>query len=340
MFQADSIAIGQETPVEEIVMRPKTEKMRHPYEVLRSLPRDATPAQQDSAIQAVFHPQPIKYSDCPDTLHLPGHGIGKNLKDVNLPQYYRENFFSADSMYHPEINGGQYGMAGDPVPYTVRNDNVISTLLIACFVLSVVAIAKSGKYLLYQTKNFFRTVNLESNYLNETSVEVHFQLVFLLQECLLLSVLQYFYTQEYISSTFILSSQYLLIAIYFGVVVGYHLLHAVVYTMVNAVFFDLKKNIQWMQDSMYLSSLLGLLIFPAVMLLVYFNVSLLNTFVYFIVSLIFVKILAFYKCYIIFFRQKGGFLHLFLYFCALEMVPLLALFGILVLIGNYLKINF
>ena len=37
--------------------RPQT-----PYQVLRMLPRDATPAQQDSAIQAWFQPGEIHYS--------------------------------------------------------------------------------------------------------------------------------------------------------------------------------------------------------------------------------------------------------------------------------------
>jgi len=340
MFQNDSIANEHENSAEEVIMRPKTEKPQHPYEVLRSLPKYATPAQQDSAIQAVFHPQPIRYSEKPDTLHLPGHEIGKSIKEVNIPQYYRENFFSTDTLYHPEVNVGRYGMAGDPVPYSVRNDNVISSLLIVCFVFSIVAIAHSGMSLIHQAKDFFRTINPNSTYLSETSTELKFQMIFLLQECLLLSVLQYFFTQQYISSTFVLDSQYMLIAIYFGVIVGYKLLREALYAIVNAVFFNLKKNSQWVQVSMYLSSLISISLFPAVMLLVFFNVSLENVIIYFLISLILVKILAFYKCYSIFFRQKGVFLHLILYFCALEIVPLTALFGILVLIGNYLKVNF
>lgn len=340
MFQNDSIANEQTTSMEEVVMRPKTEKPQHPYEVLRSLPKDATPAQQDSAIQAVFHPQPIRYSDKPDTLHLPGHAIGKNLKDVNIPQYYSENFFSADSLYHPEVNGGRYGMAGDPIPYSVRNDNVISSMLIVCFVFTILALAHSGEFILRQAKDFFSTSKSSNNTFNETGTEVKFQLIFLLQESLLLAVIQYFYTQQYIATTFILQSQYLLIAIFFGTILGCQFLRYGLHTAVNAVFFDLKKNSQWLRVSIYLSSLMSLLIFPAVMLLVYFNVSLENAIVYFLISLILVKILAFYKCLTIFFNQKGGFLHLILYFCALEIVPLTALFGILVLIGNYLKVNF
>lgn len=340
MFLNDSIVNEQKGLAEEEIIQYKKGKTLHPYEVLRSLPRDATPAQQDSAIQAVFHPQPIRYSDMPDTLHLPGHVVGKSLTKVNIPQYYRQNFFSTDSMYHPEVNVGRYGMAGDPVPYTVRNDSIISSMLIVCFVFSIVALSRVGKIFLSQSKTFFRVPRRSSNYQSETGTEVKFQMIFLVQECLLIAVLQYFYTQKFIASTFMLESQYLLIAIFFGVIAVHRLLHAILYTIVNAVFFDLKKNLQWLRSSLFLSSLMGLLVFPSVMLLVYFSVSLENVINYFLISLILVKILAFYKCFIIFFRQKGGFLHLILYFCALDIVPLMALFGFLVLIGNYLKVNF
>lgn len=52
------------------------------------------------------------------------------------------------------------------------------------------------------------------------------------------------------------------------------------------------------------------------------------------------KMLTFYKCYAIFFKRMGVFLQLFLYFCALEAIPLAALWGALMLVGNYLKINY
>jgi hypothetical protein len=56
--------------------------------------------------------------------------------------------------------------------------------------------------------------------------------------------------------------------------------------------------------------------------------------------LIIVKIMTFYKCYIIFFRQNVVSLQIILYLCALEIVPLLALWKILDFTANSLKINF
>jgi len=53
-----------------------------------------------------------------------------------------------------------------------------------------------------------------------------------------------------------------------------------------------------------------------------------------------VKILTFYKSYIIFFKQKRYFLQIILYFCALEIVPLFALWGGLLSIVDLFKIKF
>ena len=52
------------------------------------------------------------------------------------------------------------------------------------------------------------------------------------------------------------------------------------------------------------------------------------------------KILSFYNELNIFFRQNGGTLQTFLYFCALELVPLLAFGGIWLMTIDLLKINF
>ena len=87
-----------------------------PSQVIGWLPKDATPAQMDSAIQRHIKPSEIHWSERPDTLHLPGHSAGKSYRDVSLPQYYRESFFSTDSMFHPELVGGRLGVAGAPIP--------------------------------------------------------------------------------------------------------------------------------------------------------------------------------------------------------------------------------
>lgn len=340
LLQQDSIVQEQAVEVEEQTVTSENAKPQHPYQVLRLLPKDATPAQQDSAIQATFQPKEIRYSDRPDTLHLPGSDVGKSIMDVTLPKYYKESFFSKDTLLHPELNGGRYGVPGDPVPYTVRADNIITILLIACFILAVVAFGKSQRFILRQTKGFFYVPRRDDTNVTETYNEVRFQFFLVLQTCLLFSLLQYFYTKNYISETFILSSQYQLIVIYFAMYASYFLVKGLLYTFVNAVFFGSRKNMQWMKTLLFITSMEGIMLFPVVLLLVYFDLSMQSVVSYVIIVLILVKMLTFYKCYIIFFRRIDAFLQIILYFCALEMIPLVAFWGALVITGDYLKVNF
>jgi hypothetical protein len=62
--------------------------------------------------------------------------------------------------------------------------------------------------------------------------------------------------------------------------------------------------------------------------------------IYIAIVVILFKLLAFYKTYIIFFHRNGVSLQIILYFCALEIMPLFALWGVLVVTDSYLKINF
>ena len=187
-----------------------------PAQVLSWLPRNATPAQQDSAIQAHFKPGEIRWSTRPDTLHLPGHDRGHNMLDVNLPQYYREGFFSKDSLFHPELRGGRNGVAGDPVPYTVHSDNLLTGLLLFCLIMVVVTFSSVKDFLVRQAKSFFYFSHDVASEMSETAVELRFQFFLVLLSCLLCSLLFYFYTLYFIGESFILRSPYYLILIYWG----------------------------------------------------------------------------------------------------------------------------
>lgn len=340
MLRQDSIhtePIASSTTSDTIVQKPA--KPQTPYQVLRLLPKDATPAQQDSAIQAWFQPGEIHYSSRPDTLHLPGHGIGKSLKEVNLPQYYREHFFSDNTYFHPELDGGRFGVAGDPIPYTTKNDNIITSMLLVCFVMTLVAFSFSRSFLLRQAKNFFYIPKTEYT-ITETSTEIKAQFFFLLQTCLLMALLYFFYIRTYTANTFILSDEYLLVAILAGIFLGYFFLKFLVYAYVNLVFFTPKRNGLFFRTLLVLHSFEGILLFPIVALLTFFDIPAQTVVYYTIFVVILVKILTFYKSFVIFFRQNGLYLQIILYFCALEIIPLFALWGGLAVIANALKINF
>ena len=314
-------------------------KPQTPYQVLQLLPKDATPEQQDSAIQSWFQPGEIHYSEQPDTLHLPGHDKGHNPREIRIPDYNKEQFLADDTLYHPELAHEPFGMAGDPVPYNISNDNIISSFLLGCFILSLLAFAISKNFVVQQIKDFFH-IPRRDDIKTATSGEVIALLFFALQNCLMLAMAYFFYVKTYVADTFIFAEEYLFIGLIFLILFVYTFLKYPLYTLVNYTFFNGKNNGQWTHTMLILSAIEGALLFPAILFQSYFDSSPQYIIFYAVFVLVLVKILTFYKCYVIFFRKNGLFLQIILYFCTLEIIPLLALWGGLGIITNALTINY
>lgn len=340
----DSISLQPMLPViDDIIIdsgQPAYSYPLTPYQVLRMLPRDATPAQQDSAIQAWFQPGEIHYSSRPDTLHLPGHEPGTDLSIVSLPQYYRENYFSNDSLYHPEAETGPFGVAGEPVPYTVRGDDMFTSLLLICFAVFVISISQARSIIARQFHHFFYLPHGNNDEIAETSGELRFQFFLVLVGCLLLSITTHQYATDFVAETFSLPNDFAFVMLFFSIFVGYFLVKWAIYSVVNTVFFGNGPNRHWLKTLLFLTAIEGVLLFPIVLLVVYFDMPLQNAVYYYVFVFIFTKILTFYKALSIFFWRNGLFLQIILYFCALEIVPLLVLVGGVGVLIEHLKITF
>ena len=339
MIRQDSIinnlpaAFNNLDSVARISARPQT-----PYQVLRLLPKDATPAQQDSAIQAWFTPAEIRYSEQPDTLHLPGEEVPSDLTAVSLPLYYKENFFSNNPMYHEELESKEYGVAGDPVPEILSNDDVITCLLILCFLFIAFTLSRISGFIGRQLKDFFYPQRNDRD-ITETGNEVKFQFAFVGLTCLVYGLLYYLYATSYVADTFTLTSDYAILGIFVGVFIVYFFLRFVIYHGVNNLFFSNRENRKFLTTLLFLTAMEGAILFPILLLLTYLHFSPVYAAIYVVIVLFLVKLLTFYRSYIIFFKQKRVFLQNILYFCALEMVPLVTLWGGLSAIVDIFKIK-
>lgn len=319
-------------------VRPKHHVLT-PAEVVSWLPKDATPEQMDSAIQLHIKPSEVHWSTMPDTLHMPGEPRPKSFRDISLPTYYKQSFFSGDSLYHPELPAGRPGVAGDPVPYTLAGDNFFVGLLLACFVIAVVAISKSRRFMSRQAKRFFYTAHGTVTQVTETASEIRFQIFLGLQTCLLFALAYFIYSNAYPGEAFMVDP-YSAVGVYTGVFIAYFLLKSLLYWFTSWVFFDKKSNEAWMKSFLFTTSMEGVALFPIVVLQMFFGVTMTTVIIYIIVLLLFVKTITFYKSYIVFFKNKGSFLQNILYFCALEIIPLFSLWGALEAVNGYFKINF
>ena len=309
-------------------------------EVIARLPEDATPAQQDSAVQAAIPVENTHLSTRPDTLSLPGIKEWTRPGEVTAPEHYVKTYLGRDTTLFPGVEWGRDGVAGDPVPYSIRGDDVLTALLIFCFIAALTAYKGTRRFFAVQAKAFFRGKDTDGDGMSETSAELRSQAFFMLQTCLLLALVSFIYATETVAGTFVLSSQYQLVAVFFGVYVAYFAVKMLVYWLVNNVFFGRRRSAKWLKVLMFAVSAEGVALFPLVLLMSYFDLSVQNAVAYVTFVTVIVKISLFYKSFILFFRQKVFFLQIILYFCALEIMPLLSLLGVLVQIVEQLKINF
>ena len=310
-----------------------------PAQIISWLPKDATPEQQDSAVQAHTRPHEIHWSQRPDTLHLPGQPIGKSVLDVELPVYYKESYFTEQPYYNPDAVGNRLGEAGDPVPYTVAGDNFLTSLLIICLIGTATALSVSSDFFARRIKLFFYPKRSGTSDFTETSNEIRIQMAFAVEACLLLAILAISYLKYYVTDTFTIG-QYEMVGLFTGVFALFFVVKTCLQSVVGWVFFDSEKNRQWANAALFLYAMLGLLLLPVALVQSYFNLNTELSLIYTLSVIGLYELLSFYKLYGIFFlhgRTIPGFI---LYLCTLEIVPLSLMWTTLAIISELLKIKF
>ena len=232
------------------------------------------------------------------------------------------------------------GFEGTPISYSPRTDDAIALTLLACFFLSSIALARGKKFLSQQVKDFVLHRERTSIFDSSTAADVRYLLVLVLQTCVLsgITFLNYFHDtcpalMDHVSSL-------LLLGIYVGFCLAYFLLKWLLYMFIGWTFFDKNRTNIWLESYSALIYYVGFALFPFVLFLVYFDLSLTNLVIIGAIILIFTKILMFYKWIKLFFHQFGALFLLILYFCALEIVPCLLLYQGMIQMNNILLIKF
>lgn len=232
------------------------------------------------------------------------------------------------------------GFEGTPISYSPRTDDAIALTLLACFFLSSIALARGKKFLSQQVKDFVLHRERTSIFDSSTAADVRYLLVLVLQTCVLsgITFLNYFHDtcpalMDHVSSL-------LLLGIYVGFCLAYFLLKWLLYMFLGWTFFDKNKTNIWLESYSALIYYVGFALFPFVLFLVYFDLSLTNLVIIGSIILIFTKILMFYKWIKLFFHQFSGLFLLILYFYALEIVPCLLLYQGMIQMNNILLIKF
>lgn len=254
--------------------------------------------------------------------------------------YVGKSFFANDTLFHPELPAGQFGVAGEPVPYSVGSDDIITSLLLGCMLIAVIAYSKSHHFMLRQTKEFFKIADRDRNTVaTETGNEVWLQLLLILQTCVLGGVLWLWACYEFVGRTFTVEPWQMVI-VFSLVLATYFFIKTILYSIVNWVFFSWSQNTRWLKSFLFLAAVEGVLLLPVVLLVAYFDISVKNAMLGVAIIVIFIKILLFYKSHTIFFKENVFVIQSFLYLCTIEIVPLGLLYAILRIVSGFLRINY
>lgn len=297
----------------------------------------------DSVIQAHIPRRERVLSTRPDTLEIPGLK-GRLPYDVSLSDIehtFHIGFFKDSPLYHPELVPSQRGQRAVPRPYQLWRDDWVTGSLLLSLVLLIYVINRTRRQFVLQAKDFFfPPKDRPTLFAKKTSFESHSILFIIFLISLMGGFIAFVYAQHTLNLFLSQVSPYLLLFIYTGCFLAYFFVKRTMTHFVNWVFFNKSQQKHWKESTAFLISLECYLFFPLVLIFVYFKISILHTLLTSGILLFITKILLLYRCYSIFFPKIYCLFHLFAYLCALELMPLAALWKSLVFITDNLIIRY
>ena len=311
------------------------------WRIAQSMP-NATPQELDSVIQARLPERERHRSTRPDTLSIPGLEAKSTITKLeDLPVCYKMSYFQNDTLLHPEIIIRPSRYSATPLPYRLWRDNWITGTVLLCFFVMAFIIHLNGKQLLTRSRSFF----FGSQHQNEprairTSLEEQSTIIMTFMLCLIGGLGFFEYTQNHLELFLGRLSPYILLGSYIGCWMVYFILKNLLYTFIDWIFFDKDSHLLWMDTYSFLLIVESILMYGIIVIGVYFGLMPKNIFYAALSVIIAIKSLLLYKAHQIFFPEIHGSLHLFVYFCTLELVPLLAIARILMWITDLLIVNY
>ncbi|WP_300729721.1 DUF4271 domain-containing protein [uncultured Bacteroides sp.] len=232
------------------------------------------------------------------------------------------------------------GMQGIPMPYQLRSDGVITGILLLCFILISYALKNSKQYLAHHVRGLFQHRERASLFDEKPNTDSRYILIMFLISCVLTGIYlyHYFITSDKTLARIVPHS--FILGTYTGLIFTFVLYKWCAYTFINWVFFDRERHQAWIESYFNILAGSGLLLFPVILLIIYFNIDFTTGNIFILIILLFAKILLFYKCIRNFFNYLHGFLHFILYFCALEIIPLILLWKGVIYLNKVWILNF
>lgn len=231
------------------------------------------------------------------------------------------------------------GMKGEPMPYQLRSDWMITGILFLCVVIISYIASKEKKHLQKQLKSIFTTRERASLFDEATGSDIRYTFILIVNACIMLGICTYHYTIHLVPQLLDIEYPFVLLGLFTLLSILYMIAKWGVYKAINWIFFEKSKNLSWINSFFDIIVWLGLVLLPVILLTVYFGLTTGISLFFMAFAIILAKILLFWKCFNNFFNKIHGFFHLILYFCALEILPDLILWKGILISCNKLILN-
>ena len=253
--------------------------------------------------------------------------ISKAKEDsvASMPLFYKNHFIPGDSIKWTSLGHQPSGFSGITIPYRLRTDDVITGLLLLCFIITAYVFAFGKKSLIEQAKSLFTRKDQSDPFGRGTASELRHRIMLRIQTCILLGIFIFNYFHDYNPSLFERSSIYIVLGTYTAVCVTYYAIKWIIYKFLGWIFFDKNITSSWLESYSTIINYLGICTFPLILLMVYSELSASTILIIGFILIIIAKILMFCKWLKLFFSNLYGLLYLIVYFCALEILPCILL---------------
>lgn len=213
-------------------------------------------------------------------------------------------------------------MTNEVAPYNLVNDNVMMLL----FVLNIVGMAyvflMNGSSIVERTKSMFYYGKQSNPYNDRTHITKLCNLLLYLQTIFYCSIVAFHHIQS--STPFTMgTSPYIILASLFLLFVAALFAKRIMYDVCNIALFSAETAHEWRLSYFYTIKLTGFILLPLVICIIFVK-GFPNT--YYTIYIIFATLLYFTaiisSAIKIIFKKKCNYLDIFLYLCALELLPM------------------
>ncbi|MBQ2366431.1 MAG: DUF4271 domain-containing protein [Bacteroidaceae bacterium] len=264
-----------------------------------------------------YQPAPIVWQDFVDG-NVDNSLLGRSIfqKDSTSGKIYIDK-----SVWRDRI-------AGESQPYLLRTDDGVAGALLLLFISCLMIAVYAKRYLGNTIKHFFEKKRHNTIFEDSDDAQMRGRSLLVLQAAVALGILLFnHFHADALSSLERIPTLILLganIAICYILLLG----KIFIYNSVNRTLFSPEQRRSWHEGYVLILMCAGLLLMPVAILSLYSQIDV-NTQLRFVILIgIFCEILLFYKTFRTFFNNGLGYLHLILYFCALEITPYLILWSI------------